>query len=500
VAPWSRNTWSVNGAGRDLLKNPSPGEELQLREGLVIGGRFQLGRRLGEGGMGTVYAAVHLQLGQMVALKFLRDDRDKAAVERFLREARAAARLKNVHITRVFDVGRLDTGTPFIVMEYLEGETLHALIARRAPVVPEDAALYALQICEALADAHAHGIVHRDLKPANLMLARGAEGPIVKVLDFGVSKVLADLAGESGLTTTGTVVGSPSYAAPEQVLDSRNVDARADVWGVGVTLYALLSHELPFVGETRMQTYMSVLNATPVHLHERCPEVPAAFADAIMRCLAKDRGGRHADVAELARAVEPFAPAAAQGRAMRVARALAEQEDVDAVASDSAVLIGPGLDDLATTIGSEVAFFGVSAVVPSPASGDPPQGLGAGPPGEVADRPPGSSGDSHEASGRARKRWVTGVVVGLCLASVVLIFALRPTTGLARPDDPSASQTTIGEPPSSSSLPSTAPGQASPGAAAAAPATGAAPGASPSPRRGGPSTRDFARRDPRSYR
>ncbi len=445
--------------------------------------------------MGTVYAAVHLQLGQMVALKFLRDDRDKAAVERFLREARAAARLKNEHITRVFDVGRLDTGTPFIVMEYLEGETLHALIARRAPVVPEDAALYALQICEALADAHAHGIVHRDLKPANLMLARGAEGPIVKVLDFGVSKVLADLAGESGLTTTGTVVGSPSYAAPEQVLDSRNVDARADVWGVGVTLYALLSHELPFVGETRMQTYMSVLNATPVHLHERCPEVPAAFADAIMRCLAKDRGGRHADVAELARAVEPFAPAAAQGRAMRVARALAEPAGVDAAASDGAVPIGPGLDDLATTIGSEVAFFGVSAVVPSPASGDLPQAPVAGPPGDVAD----PLGDTQQARGRARKRWVTGVVVGLCLASVVVIFALRPTTGLARPDDPSASQTTIGELPSSP--PSAASGLVSPGAAAATPATGASPGASPPPmRRGGPSTRDFARRDPRSYR
>src|SRR3954471_13257585 len=163
-----------------------------VHPGDIIAGKFQIERVLGEGGMGYVVSARHLQLGQVVALKFMREDVLTSEFKsRFLREARNTVRLKSKHVSRVLDVGTLDGGSPYMVMEYLEGTDLSELLHKRGPLPVADACEYILQACEAIAEAHGYGIVHRDLKPATLFLTRGQSGePVVKVLDFGVSKVL----------------------------------------------------------------------------------------------------------------------------------------------------------------------------------------------------------------------------------------------------------------------------------------------------------------------
>jgi serine/threonine-protein kinase len=468
----------VTNGSSPSLDTESDGEQA-LPEGHIVGGRFRIGHRLGAGAMGTVYAATHLELGQTVALKFLRDDRDRSAVKRFLREAKAAAQLTNPHVTRVIDVCRLDSGAPFIVMEYLDGETLSTLIGRGVRLPYQEVALYTLQICEALGDAHAHGIVHRDLKPANLMLTRGPAGPMVKVLDFGISKLLADLAGESGVTATGSVLGSPSYAAPEQILDSRKVDPRADAWALGVTLYRILAGELPFTGETRMQTYMAVLGSTPVHLGERRPDLPPPMADAIMRCLEKDREARFATVAELASAMEPFAPPGARGSAARVARALAPRSVTldDEDEAKTVPFAAPTLPDIHDTlVADEPPVFGL---MPS---------AGASTSSSVA---PLSS--PHPQKTTMRRRWVTAAVVGAVVAAGALVAALRPASGVAASSGSAAPLPVTVDP--SVPPPSTGVG----GVVTAAPPGASSPPVAPA-RRTMPAARDVSRRDPRSYR
>jgi serine/threonine-protein kinase len=191
-------------------------------------------------------------------------------------------------------------------MELLRGETVADRADRAPPMSTEEILDAILQTCEGVADAHARGIVHRDLKPANLFLTRGADGPFLKILDFGVSKFL-EAEDDAGLTTTGNVVGSPSFAAPEQLTAPRDVGPKIDVWALGVTLYLLLGRELPFAGNTRVQVWMLVLNSTPVPLDELRPDLPRELCDAVMRCLEKDPDARPANVAELARSLEPFA-------------------------------------------------------------------------------------------------------------------------------------------------------------------------------------------------
>src|SRR5438552_2214501 len=212
-------------------------DKLPVPEGTVLQGKYQVGRLLGRGGMGVVVAARHLLLDTDVALKFLLTT-EPGVVERFSREARAAARLQSEHVGRVLDVGALPDGSPFMVMEYLAGEDLSQVLAR-GPLSVTDAVDYLLQACEAIAEAHALGIVHRDLKPANLFLAQRAHGrSMVKVLDFGISRGGATA---SRLTLTGTgVLGSPQYMSPEQWTEARAVDARSDVWSLGVVLYEMI--------------------------------------------------------------------------------------------------------------------------------------------------------------------------------------------------------------------------------------------------------------------
>jgi eukaryotic-like serine/threonine-protein kinase len=276
--------------------------------GEVVAGKYRVERLAGEGGMGVVVAARHLQLDTVVALKLLPDAAaaDPVLVERFLREARAAARLRSDHVAKVLDVGTLEAGTPFMVMEYLDGANLADVLSARGRLDPETACDYVLQACDAVAEAHSLGIVHRDLKPENLYLTtRFGGASLVKVLDFGVSKTTAV---GGALTTTCAVVGSPMYMAPEQMRASRVADPRSDVWALGVVLYELLTERCPFEAESLPDLCLKISHDAHRPIADLRPGLPSALAAIVERCLEKDPALRFADAAELASALEPFAP------------------------------------------------------------------------------------------------------------------------------------------------------------------------------------------------
>ncbi len=295
------------------------------KDGDVIAGKFRIERMLGQGGMGIVFAAHHLHLGRTVAIKLLLPAalEHEELVARFANEARSASRIQSEHVARVLDVGTLGTGEPYMVMEYLEGLDLSKLIKRQGPLGIEDAVEYLLQACEALAEAHVAGIVHRDLKPANLYLTRRADGSAcVKVLDFGISKAaLVGSAPEAQqMTQTQSVLGTPGYMAPEQLRSSKHVDARTDIWAIGVILQELLTGRLAFQGTTTPEVYAAILGSQPDPLRAARPDAPPALEAVILRCLEKDAARRFANVGELAAALVPFAPQRARLSAERIGR------------------------------------------------------------------------------------------------------------------------------------------------------------------------------------
>jgi serine/threonine-protein kinase len=292
--------------------------------GQLLSGKYEIERVLGKGGMGIVLAARHVTLGQRVAVKMLLPDVAKLpeAAERFLREARASTNLRSEHVARVVDVGTQDNGAPYMVMEYLEGKDLHQLASTQSLLPIAASVDYVLQAAEALAEAHTLGIVHRDLKPANLFLTTHADGsPLVKVLDFGISK--AALPGERGITSTDAVLGSPGYMSPEQIRSAKHVDQRADIWGIGVSLYELLTGMPPFDGASVAAVSVQIVLETPRLAHELRADVPEALSLVVHRCLEKDPAKRYQNIAELAAALSPFAAsgsAAAVERIKRIAR------------------------------------------------------------------------------------------------------------------------------------------------------------------------------------
>lgn len=287
--------------------------DLPALPGDVIAGKYEVIARIGAGAMGQVFSALHRELGERVALKFLRREAlaHPELVQRFALEARAAARIRSEHVARVFDVGALPNGIPYIVMELLQGETLSDLLVKRGAMPPEVAVDFALHVCEALASAHAKGVVHRDIKPDNLFLVRNGSGPqTIKVLDFGVSKLgLGErgAAGERPSMPTTLPVGSPAYMSPEQIRSFAEVDPRTDVWSLGCTLFELLTATMPFEGSTLIELRAAILEKDPVRLRARLASAPPELEAVISRCLEKDPERRFANVAELAQALAPFA-------------------------------------------------------------------------------------------------------------------------------------------------------------------------------------------------
>ena len=303
----------------EIARNDCP-----VQPGDVLAGKYTVERVLGVGGMGVVVAARHIHLDEHVAIKFMLPAvaaHGGELVARFMREGRAAAKIRSEHVARVTDVGTLEHGVPYLVMEYLRGRDLQEVLDAEGQLPAEDALDFVLQAGEALAEAHSLGIVHRDLKPANLFLAHRADGsPCIKVLDFGISKM--STAGESGVTRSQATMGSPLYMSPEQVMSAGNVDARADIWSLGVILYQLVAGRLPFEGESVAQVVFKVVQAPAPPLREIVPHVHPAVDAAVMRCLEKDRAARFQSVGELAVALASAAPARAEVSIERITRLL----------------------------------------------------------------------------------------------------------------------------------------------------------------------------------
>ncbi len=269
--------------------------------------------------MGLVVKAIHEQLGTPVAIKLLRHDatEEPAMVERFLREARSAARLRGEHVCRVTDFGTTENGQPFMVMEFLEGLDLASMVDDSGVLEPARVATYIIQACIAIAEAHALGIIHRDLKPGNLFLTHGADGrELIKLLDFGIAKATSAI--DPSLTATQKAMGSPAYMSPEQLRAHSTVDPRSDIWSIGITMYELLTEKRPFEGDTPYELALTISNDPPAPLPDTvAPEI----ARVVMRCLEKDREKRYQTVAELAAALAPIAPGGKE-LAARVAAAL----------------------------------------------------------------------------------------------------------------------------------------------------------------------------------
>jgi tRNA A-37 threonylcarbamoyl transferase component Bud32 len=290
-----------------------------VQPGDLIGERYQVQSVIGAGGMGVVFEATHLQLRQRVAIKVLIPElcEDPEAVVRFLREARAMVKIESEHVARVTDVGTLGSGEPYIVMEYLEGSDLAAVLKRVGRVSIADAVTYLLQASEAIAEAHSVGVIHRDLKPSNLFLARRRDGSsLVKVLDFGISKAVPNVSfgRTSTRTATSVVMGSPLYMSPEQLRSSKCADPRSDVWSLGILLHELLVGEPPFIADTLPGLLAKIIADPPRALRSGRLEAPGALEAVVARCLAKDPAERFQSVSEFAKALQPFAPEALRGR------------------------------------------------------------------------------------------------------------------------------------------------------------------------------------------
>jgi len=273
------------------------GTEEQPWSGREIEGKYRVGRMLGRGGMGAVYEAENLALGKRVALKFLdaQAAQDTDGVQRFMREARAASTIESAHIVQVFDVGEVDDGRPYLVMELLRGETLSARLQREGRLSPTETVHLAVQMLRGLHRAHEHGIVHRDLKPENVFLVETDGDPVfVKIVDFGISKITrrSGKLEPGSITREGVVLGTPFYMAPEQAQALADLDERADLWSVGAILYECLSGHRPFAGETYEQVIISICTSRPDELASAAQSVPRALSDVIMQALRRDRSKR----------------------------------------------------------------------------------------------------------------------------------------------------------------------------------------------------------------
>ena len=280
----------------------------RLKTGEIVLGKYKVEGVLGGGGMGEVFRATHLVLHSKVAIKVLRKSQigTSDGVARLVREARSLAQISSAHVCRVLDVEAIPDRGPALVMELLEGNDLRAELTREGRIPYPRAVRYVLEACDALAEAHDLGIVHRDLKPGNLFVVKRAPRPdYVKVLDFGLAKALG---GTDGISTlTGDVLGSPRYMSPEQIFAPAAVDARSDVWSLGVILHELVAGVHPFHANNVMQVTLNIRTAQPAMLATHAPDVPAGLEAVVARCLAKDREERYPNAEALAHALAPYA-------------------------------------------------------------------------------------------------------------------------------------------------------------------------------------------------
>jgi eukaryotic-like serine/threonine-protein kinase len=313
---------------------PDTGPRSRNRIGEVIGDKYDVVRFLGEGGMGAVYEVKHRVIGRHFAIKFLHADvaRSPSMVTRFRREAEAAGRLLSENVVAVVDFGAENDGTPFLVMEYLEGENLGRLLARVGALPVGRAVSIVLRVCRGLQAAHAHGIIHRDLKPENVFVLKGEDGAdLVKILDFGIAKLTTD--NPLGMTHSGMTLGTPHYMSPEQARGDKDIDERTDVFAVGVILYELLTATKPHPGLNATAVLFHLLKQAPVRIEILRPGLPMELANAIHRAFAFDAADRFRSVADFSTAIASYAT----------------REDIDARASLVPVAQGEANAALSTT-------------------------------------------------------------------------------------------------------------------------------------------------------
>jgi serine/threonine-protein kinase len=306
------------------------------QSGTILAGKYRVEGVLGVGGMGQVLLVTQTHLDERMAMKLLHAPlaQDKDIVGRFMREGKATIKIRSEHVVRVLDVGLLDTGAPYMVMELLEGRDLDRLLRQTGPQPVASTIDLVLQACEALAEAHVQGMVHRDLKPANLYLTTRADGtPLVKVLDFGISKVTGAGGADLGMTKTQSLMGSPLYMAPEQMRSMRQVDGRTDIWALGIIVHQLLSGEVPFQADTLPELCASILQDLPRPLREIRPDIPPGVEAAVLRCLEKEPQKRFGNVAELAAALAEHGTPSARTSAERIARVLGVHGQTGAMTS-----------------------------------------------------------------------------------------------------------------------------------------------------------------------
>jgi serine/threonine-protein kinase len=274
--------------------------------GQTLSGKYELRRLIGDGGMGSVYEAEHVKLGTKVAIKVLHADlaRRPGLIERFLREARVAAQIKSPHVVQVTDVDQTPEGVAYLVMELLEGEPLSRTLEREGKLQVPLASEYARQILEALEAAHALGVIHRDLKPENVFITFVAGKPVLKLIDFGIAKLRRTDMGGANLTVAGVMMGTAEYMAPEQAFSADRVDARADLYSVGVMLYELVAGVRPVSGEDARVIAVKVERGEITPLVHAAPDVPREIAGLVHRAMAHNPDLRFASATEMRLALE----------------------------------------------------------------------------------------------------------------------------------------------------------------------------------------------------
>ena len=387
---------------------------MDLPPGTILLGKYRVEELIGTGGMSRVLRVSHLYLQQSVALKVLLPTVAESAgtVQRFLREAQATVKLRSEHIARVSDVGTLADGLPFMEMEYLDGNDLNQILRHHGPQVPAIVCDLMLQACEGLSEAHHMGIIHRDIKPSNFFITRRPDGSmLLKILDFGISKTPV---GYTELTGTQTVIGTPTYMAPEQMKSGRSADPRSDIWSLGVVMYQLINGRPPFAGESYAELVLKVGAEPPEPMHV---QIPQGLHELIFRCLEKDPNRRHQTVAELARQLAPYAtdPHAGAQSASRSAR----------------IQMGSRLHNQSMALSSN---GGVQAPL-SPAQLTPKSWHNASNPSSLSH----GRGQMTHQIGPSPKRglWIAGVA-GLCLGTGVGGFFLSRQMG--KDDKPTAAK------------------------------------------------------------
>lgn len=425
---------------------PQPGE--------IIAQKYRVERVVGAGGMGVVLAARHVQLGQVVALKLLAaadEERRAEASARFLREAQAAAGLRCDHVVRIYDVGTLDDGRPFMVMELLDGVDGSELLDTQGPQPVPVVLQLVLQACEAVAAAHAAGIVHRDLKPSNLFITQRSDGtPWLKVLDFGISKTVQ--AGHGGdapntLTSTRALMGSPHYMSPEQIRDSKHVDPRTDIWSLGIILHELLAGVPAFSAESLPGVCAAIVADPPPQISQVRADVSPELQAIILRCLEKDPARRYQTVSELAQALRSLTGVAPSGGAARLTpRTAVASSGVNrrtsltpsgpAGSSDAtlASLDAPGPEQAVAPVEAPLIKTQISPSL-EPRAAEPDQAASA-----PAASAPASGVASEARPPRERARWalVGATVLLVGFGAVLIARASRAPSEPAPPSQPTS--------------------------------------------------------------